>query len=300
MKTGRPGIFYVTFWGTRGSISTPGTKTEKYGGNTSCVSVEIDDVLLVLDAGTGIRALGLALARRGRRKQAPLKHIHILLSHTHWDHIQGLPFFRPAYEEGMTLHIYGSPKKGRFLESILSGQMDIDYFPVGLSELAAKVLITEISSETIQIGPVSIDWEEQICHPGGSVRYRLSCGDKKIVYSTDVELDEVFVNRKDTRKGKALAREYLEFIRDADLLIADAQYTAEEYPAMAGRGHSSMPLVLRLAGQQSVAKLAAFHHDPEHSDAAIDKIQAQCAPEYAASDPPMNVFWAREGLTLPV
>jgi len=300
MKTGSPGPFHVTFWGTRGSISTPGARTEKYGGNTSCVSVEIEDVLIVLDAGTGIRNLGLALARRRGAKKKPLKDIHILLSHTHWDHIQGLPFFQPAYEAGMTLHIYGSPKKERFLESILRGQMDVDYFPVGLSELAAKVLIREISDETIRIGPVSIEWEEQVCHPGGSVRYKLNCGDRNIVYSTDVELDEVFINRRDTRKGKALADDYLQFIHDADLLIADAQYTADEYPAMTGRGHSSVPLALRLAHEEDVRQIALFHHDPDHSDDFIDKIQTRCAQEYAAAEPPMKVFWAREGMTLPV
>lgn len=301
MKTSSSGPFHVTFWGTRGSISTPGARTEKYGGNTSCVSVEIEDVLIVLDAGTGIRNLGLALARRrAAKKKKPLKDIHILLSHTHWDHIQGLPFFQPAYEAGMTLHIYGSPKKERFLESILRGQMDVDYFPVGLSELAAKVLIREISDETIRIGPVSIEWEEQVCHPGGSVRYKLRCGDRNIVYSTDVELDEVFINRRDTRKGKALADDYLQFIHDADLLIADAQYTADEYPAMTGRGHSSVPLVLRLAHEQDVSQLALFHHDPDHSDSIIDKIQSRSAQEYAAAEPPMKVFWAREGMTLPV
>lgn len=301
MNSGSPGPFLVTFWGTRGSISTPGSKTEKYGGNTSCVSVEIGDVLIVLDAGTGIRNLGLALKRRRRAKKGkPLKDIHILLSHTHWDHIQGLPFFHPAYEEGMTLHIYGSPKKERFLESILRGQMDVDYFPVGMSEMAAKVLIREISDETIRIGPVSIAWEEQVCHPGGSVRYRLNCGDRNIVYSTDVELDEVFINRKDTRKGRALANDYLEFIHGADLLIADAQYTVEEYSAMSGRGHSSVPLVLRLAHEQDVRRLALFHHDPDHSDDIIDKIQAPYVQEYATAAPPMKVFWAREGITLPV
>jgi len=290
---------YVTFWGTRGSISTPGARTEKYGGNTSCVSVRHRDTQIVLDAGTGIRNLGLELTSGDEAEHGP-DEIHLLLSHTHWDHIQGLPFFRPAYIDGTKLHIYGSPKKERFLEAILRGQMDVEYFPVGLAELAAEVFITEISDRKLRIGSVTVDWQEQVCHPGGSVRYRLRVGKRSIVYSTDLEIDEPFARSKDTRKGRQLAAEYLDFIAGADLLIADGQYTIEEHHEMVGHGHSSIPLALELAHRQKVKRVAVFHHDPDHSDSQIDRLSSAYVAQYAGADPPMEVFWAREGLTLAV
>jgi phosphoribosyl 1,2-cyclic phosphodiesterase len=288
----------VTFWGTRGSIATPGPDTERYGGNTSCVSVRAGDIDIVLDAGTGIRNLGLAMARRANGPDRPLD-VHILLSHTHWDHIQGLPFFEPAYRDGVNMSIYGSPKKGRFLESILRGQMDIDYFPVGMSSLSAQVSITELTRNPARIGPVRVDWEEQVFHPGGSVRYRLCAGGRRLVYSTDVELDGMFSGREggDSRR---LAGLYEEFIRGADLLIADGQYTAGEYAERAGRGHSSIPLLLEVAHRCGVKQLVVFHHEPLHTDAVLDALQAEHRPRCARATPPMTVLWAREGMTLAV
>jgi len=293
-----PNRFYVTFWGTRGSISTPGSGTEKYGGNTSCVSVRYGDVDIILDAGTGIRNLGLRIARE-YEDMSHWPDIHVLLSHTHWDHIQGLPFFQPAYEEGVSLNIYGSQKKGRFLESILRGQMDVDYFPVGMSALAADVAITELHERHVTIGPIDIEWEEQVFHPGGSVRYRITTGGRRIVYSTDVELDGMFCGA-DSEETARLSAEYLDFVREADLLIADGQYTAGEYTHYVGRGHTSIPMLLNVAHQAKVKQLAVFHHDPEHTDAVLDKLWADYRPSYADAEPPMSLFWSREGLTIAV
>lgn len=291
--------FYITFWGTRGSISTPGSSTEKYGGNTPCVSIKHKNTEVILDAGTGIRNLGLQIAQQ-IQKSSEKADLHLFLSHTHWDHIQGIPFFAPAYMKATKLKVYGSPKKESFLEAILQHQMDINYFPIEMNQLAADISITEISDEKLQVGPITVEWQEQVVHPGGSVRFRLSAGNKRIVYATDVELDKIFTNNGSNSTNQALAREYSEFIRDVDLLIADGQYTDEEYPSKVGFGHTSIPVLIEVAHKQNVKQLAVFHHDPQHSDTMLDKLWKSYAPQYAVHATPMNLFWAREGMTIAI
>jgi phosphoribosyl 1,2-cyclic phosphodiesterase len=289
----------VTFWGTRGSISTPGRSTEKYGGNTPCVTVQCRDAYIILDAGTGIRNLGIELAEEynGTDNQMSL---HLFLSHTHWDHIQGLPFFQPAYLRDTELTIYGSPKKEDFLGAILKGLMDSEYFPVGMTSFSALINIQEISEEVINLGDVTIDWQEQVYHPGGSVRYRLAVNGKKIVYATDVELDRIFHTNQSGEESEVLAQDYLDFVSDADLLIADGQYTAEEYLSKVGWGHSSVDVLLNAAYEARVKRLAIFHHDPQHSDIFLDQLWMKNKSKYDAAYKKMDVFWAREGLTLAV
>lgn len=286
----------VTFWGTRGSISTPGNSTEKYGGNTPCVSVRYGKSSIILDAGTGIRVLGIRLASQIQTEGPGAQ--HILLSHTHWDHIQGLPFFQPAYIKGCDLVIYGSAQKERFLESILSGQMDVNYFPVQMKELAANVSIREFEDRFMTIGDIHIEMQEQILHPGGSIRFKITAGGRTLVYATDVELNAAFEPDEPTRETRRLAEEYSAFIQDADLLIADGQYTGSEYPPKKGWGHTSVPLLLKVAHAAHVRQLAVFHHDPEHSDAHFDTLEQQHAPTYRHATPSMKVFWAREGVTI--
>lgn len=287
---------YVTFWGTRGSIPTPGNSTEKYGGNTPCVHVQHQKTDIILDAGTGIRNLGLELMQRNKKLD-----LHLLLSHTHWDHIQGLPFFVPAYSKDTNISIYGSPQKESFLEGILQGQMDLNYFPVDMNALQANLSIKEIKNNTFKVGTVNVEWQEQVCHPGGSVRYRIEVDGKKIIYATDVELDKIFKpNKNDFKTNGNLKSEYMSFIKNADLLIADAQYTAEEYATKKDWGHSSIPIVLEVAHKQGVKQLALFHHDPQRSDAMLDKLWKKYSPNYSLHDQPMNTFWAREGMTLAI
>ena len=299
MNTAGSSKIYVTFWGTRGSISTPGRSTEKYGGNTPCVSVRYEDTYIILDAGTGIRGLGLELVEKIKENEGPLR-LHIFLSHTHWDHIQGLPFFQAAYVDGTELVIYGSSNKERFLESVLKGQMDMDYFPVGLSEMAADIKISEISDEIIKVGPVVVDWEEQVFHPGGSVRYRLTAGGKRVVYATDIELDRFFRPEMKGPGSGAFLEEYLNFINGADLLIADGQYTEEEYRGRVNWGHTSIPVIIELAKIAGVKQLAVFHHDPQHSDKMLDALWREYYSEHVNSEHPLNIFWARERMTLAV
>jgi phosphoribosyl 1,2-cyclic phosphodiesterase len=291
----------VTFWGTRGSISTPGPQTEKYGGNTSCVSVRQGSTIIIFDAGTGIRELGLRLTREYQQTGTPLE-VHLMLSHTHWDHIQGLPFFSPAYLPDTKLNIYGSPKKGRFLAAILAGQMDTQYFPVSMNEWKSQVCIKEIKNHCIDINGIEVVSEEQHYHPGGSMRFRISSGEAKIVYASDVELDAFMTGRpsEKSEEQQAHAAAYRAFINDVDLLIGDGQYTPEEYKRCAGWGHTSMPVLAEVASSCGVKRLACFHHDPQHSDHFLDRMAHRIGPEYAEGENPMSLFFAREGMTLSI
>ena len=291
---------HVTFWGTRGSIPTPGRITEKYGGNTPCVSIQSHGEYIIFDAGSGIRTYGLELQNAALGTEESPLCLHLFLSHTHWDHIQGLPFFNPAYVTGNELVIYGSPKKERILESILSGQMDLNYFPITMSNLGAEIRVREITEEVIRIGNVAVDWQEQHYHPGGCVRYRVVANGKKVIYATDVELNMAFRPEKKTEETTLHAQQYLDFVKDADLLIADGQFTGEEYRSKVGWGHTSIPLILDVAYRANVKQLALFHHDPQHSDKFLNDLWSKYSPKYHTADPPMHIFWAREGLTMPI
>jgi phosphoribosyl 1,2-cyclic phosphodiesterase len=287
----------ITFWGTRGSISTPGRATEKFGGNTPCITLEYGNTYIIVDAGTGIRNVGLELVER--LKDVKSLELHLLLSHTHWDHIQGLPFFLPAYQPGVKLRIYGNARKGGFLESILRGQMDEEYFPVSMSALAAEVAVEEVAAPRFQVGEVAVDWEEQIFHPGGCARYRFTVGGKRIVYASDVELDKVAGPEHQDAESRARLQEYLDFIAGADLLIGDGQYTPEEYRQRANFGHTTIPLLVELARRAKVRQLAIFHHDPQHSDTFLDEYLQQLTAA-CPQTPEFSFFFAREGLTLPI
>lgn len=289
----------VSFWGTRGSISTPGRITEKYGGNTPCVSVRYNDIQIIFDAGTGIRNLGLELLEEIENGGKP-DSLHLFLSHTHWDHIQGLPFFQPSYNKDTKLTIYGSPNKERFLASILQEQMDYEYFPVSFAEFSADIRIKEITEDVLTFGPLTVGWEEQIFHPGGSVRYSVSLDSKKIVYATDVELNRIFESVQSVEEAKELAQQYSSFIENADLLIADAQYTEEEYHEKIGWGHTSISTILDIAYDAKVKQLAMFHHDPQHSDKFLDEVWLKNRSKYRSTNRKMDIFWAREGITLAI
>ena len=286
---------YVTLWGTRGSISTPGRPTEKYGGNTPCVSVSYGDTTVIIDAGTGLRNLGLDLMEDYSEKGS--LDLHLMLSHTHWDHIQGLPFFQPAYLPGVTINVYGLPRKGGFLESVLEGQMDEEYFPVSMQALNAEVKVQELDKSTMQIGDLKVEWQDQIYHPGGCIRFRISAGGKTMVYASDVEMNHA-VEGKDTDPEKAKhLQDYLNFIEGADLLIGDGQYTPEEYTTKKNFGHTTIPVLIELARKAKVKQLAIFHHDPQHSDNMLDEYMADMAAQFGHKQN-FSFYLAREGLTL--
>ena len=300
----------LTFWGTRGSIPTPGRATEKYGGNTSCVSIRVGDLQIVIDAGTGIRNLGLELARDIKAGRCP-KTIYLFLTHTHWDHIQGLPFFTPAFMKGVKIVIFGSPSREKLLENILEGQMDRHYFPIEMSMFHADLDIQEITRESMTLGDLTIDWQEQVFHPGGCVRYRFTHGDRKFVFASDVELDQIYAPPQnwaddpmwggvDLDERKRLAKEFDEFIHGAELLIGDGQYVAQDYPSRVGWGHTSIPMLAQVAYQAKVKQLAIFHHDPDSTDKILDECQRGFNQAYSTRNPGMSIFWSREGLTIAV
>ncbi|MCC6215689.1 MAG: MBL fold metallo-hydrolase [Polyangiaceae bacterium] len=267
----------VQFWGVRGSIASPGPATAGVGGNTSTVEVRCGDRSLVLDAGTGLRALGDRLMAEGRRDVA------LLLSHTHWDHIQGLPFFVPLYVPGSRLEIWGPRFGERALADVLARQMESPVFPVRLDETGAGRELHELrGGETFALGDVTVR-TAKLHHPGGVLAYRIEHGGRAIVYATDTEhwacLDPSLV---------ALAR-------DADLLVYDAQYTEDEYrgaagPSRVGWGHSTWEQGVKVADAARVGQLALFHHDPRRDDAAVAELE-----RLAAARRPGTVA-AREGM----
>jgi phosphoribosyl 1,2-cyclic phosphodiesterase len=248
----------VTFWGTRGSIATPGPETVTYGGDTSCVAVTGSeaDHLLVLDAGTGIRRLGASVEERVRR-------IDVLLSHLHLDHIIGLGFFAPLFRPDVSITIWGpaamSPlfdRLGRYLSPPL--------FPVRLRDVALGLELREVPDGPFERGEYRIT-ADPIIHPDVAVGYRIEAGDRTLAYLPDHEpaLGPSFPHRPAWTSGAAVAR-------DADLLVHDAQYTAAEYAERVGWGHSTVAHAVAFADLVAARTLALFHHDPWRDDAAVE------------------------------
>ena len=259
----------VKFWGTRGSIPTPGPATQRYGGNTSCVEVRWGDNILLLDCGSGARELGLALSRefKGRTLDA-----HIFVGHTHWDHIQGFPFFVPAYVPGTRLTLYSLRGADKSLEKVFTGQMDGSYFPVSLADMMARLQFVELEGE-VAIGGAKVS-HVYLNHPGLAIGFRIQLGPKSLVYLSDHE--PYWRLSGDNEHNRKLEREVTEFARDADLCIREAQYTDEEYAVKRGWGHSTWSDALESAHEANVKVLALYHHDPMHDDDAMDRIVADC------------------------
>lgn len=287
----------VTFWGTRGSIPTPGPSTRKYGGDTSCVELRIGDTVLICDAGTGLRKLGAELLRRSSPVVA-----HLFLSHPHWDHIQGFPFFTPAYVPTTTLYVYCVSGGQERLRELLSGQMQPDYFPVRFSDLGARIERRDLHSGANQVEGVRVS-TIPLHHPGTSFGFAFEHDGAKVVYATDNEIDQTFPDpakvQDDLDAPRPIPAALVEFVRDADLLIADGQYTDEEYPAKAGWGHARATTLVDLAIAADVKQLAIYHHDPQHDDAQVDAMVENCrrrAERLGGAG--LQIFGAREGFEL--
>jgi phosphoribosyl 1,2-cyclic phosphodiesterase len=291
----------VTFWGTRGSIATPGAATVGYGGNTSCVEVRCGDDILIFDAGTGIRALGQRLAAEFADR--PLT-VHLFVSHTHWDHIQGFPFFVPAYRPTTTIHVYGAAQ-GRPLEKVLRGQMDPDYFPVARGDLASTIHVHEFRGRPFEIGATSVAGM-YLNHPGMTLGYRVAHAGATVVYATDTEPYRYTLEHLGARAlpgryfGRELDREIVEFVRNADLYIGEAQYTDEEYPAKIGWGHSALSATVEVALTGGVRRLALFHHDPMHDDEVVSAMVKRAQALVAERGGKLECFGAREGQVVEV
>jgi phosphoribosyl 1,2-cyclic phosphodiesterase len=272
----------IQFWGVRGSIASPGPDTVEVGGNTSCVEVRCGETHFILDAGTGLRRLGDALVTRGPVTTT------LLLSHLHWDHIQGLPFFVPAYLASTELQIVGSGWGTTSVGAVLAGQMTSPVFPVRLDELSAHLQLREVrSGERFAVGAGGDAQVRavRLNHPGGVLAYRIDHGGHSMVYATDTEhyacVDPAL---------RALAE-------GADVLIYDSQYTPEEYRGDVGRsrvgwGHSTYVAGAELARAAGVGRYVLFHHDPCRSDGQV------AALERAAQGIFANAVAAREGMVI--
>jgi len=283
---------HVRFWGTRGSIPTPGHRTAIYGGNTCCVEIRTQDgTNLILDCGTGIRMLGLDMVRR----PAPYR-IHLLIGHTHWDHIQGFPFFRPAFLPGSELNIYGSVSFQRSLEESLAGQMQYSYFPVKLQELATRIHYTELEEGFFRIGDILVE-TQYLNHTAPTIAYRISADGATIAYVTD---HEPFWHSRGRAMHHPGDQRHIDFLRGADLVIHDAQYTTEEYTSKLGWGHSPTDYVTDVAMEADVTRLALFHHDPEHDDEAIKGMEDAQRVRTNTARSALDIFAAAENMEFDV
>ncbi len=264
----------------------------RYGGNTSCVEVQLDDgSLVIFDAGTGIRSLGQALLAR----QGPVR-AHLFLSHAHWDHIQGIPFFSPAYVAGTELTIFG-PEHGQLtLKKIVTDQMRSPYFPIPMHAMAAKIKFVRLTDGSVVDLPGGVTVEAGLVnHPGYTLGYRLSAHGKVLVYSTD---NEPFGEAAASRH-LATPSQHVRLAHAADILIQDAQYTPAEYdPHRLGWGHSTYLDALQLARQARAKRLVLYHHDPSHSDAEVDQIVEQCREESRQQGLSLECLGAAEGAML--
>jgi phosphoribosyl 1,2-cyclic phosphodiesterase len=274
----------VTFWGTRGSIATPGPETTRYGGDTSCASIEGPDPghLLVLDAGSGIRRLGLAVAPSVIR-------IDLMLSHLHLDHIVGLGFFAPLFRPGLTITIWGPPAATPLVDR-LGRYLSPPLFPVRLRDLPSSYELREVPAGPFAVGPFTVT-AEAVIHPDPAVGYRVTDEGRCLAYLPDHEpaLGPDFPSDPEWTSGAGVAL-------GADLLIHDAQYTSDEYLDRVGWGHSSVDDAVAFADLVGARRLALFHHDPSRSDADVDALLDHAKVLRRAGD----VVAAREGLPITV
>jgi phosphoribosyl 1,2-cyclic phosphodiesterase len=248
----------IKVWGCRGSVPSPGGDTSRYGGNTTCVEIRLaDGSLVVIDAGSGIRNLGRQLAR-GQGQV-----IHLLLTHAHWDHVQGFPFFLPAYLKSFTLQVWGGPRSAATLRSYLRQQLTPPYFPVKYAELGARIRFPPSPQAEIRIGGARIQ-SIPLAHPDGGYGFRFLEDGRSFVFLTDNELGH-------RHPGGLTPGRYAEWCRGADLVMHDAQYTPEEYRLTRGWGHSTFQAAAQLCRAAAPKRFCLIHHDPQHTDPELDR-----------------------------
>jgi phosphoribosyl 1,2-cyclic phosphodiesterase len=268
----------VKFWGVRGSTPTPQAENLRYGGNTSCVEVRIDGQLYIFDCGTGFRTLGKSLQQEFDAK--PI-YAHVFLSHFHWDHIQGIPFFGPLYSSADNYFFFHSSSRTRGLQRAIEEQMSDPYFPVDMSEMAAHRNFYDIEEDRIAFDQCIVQsmW---LNHPQGCLGFRIETGDKVVVYATDNEPGHPVFDKNVRQLAEG-----------ADVLIYDAQYLPEEYEARKrGWGHSHWREAVNIVMESGAKELVLFHHDPDHDDAIVDNVVAKAREFYP------KVRAASEGLEL--
>lgn len=301
----------VRFWGVRGSIPSPGPKTQKHGGNTACIELRVgeEERLVIIDAGSGIRPLGNYMMGKDLPK-GPIR-ADIFLSHTHWDHIMGYPFFTPIYIPGSKLKVHGPVSfEEDPLEEVVGGQMKYRYFPVNLGELASEIEYIRLKeTPLIEMGGGLLLTTKLLNHPITSLGYRFTYNNKSVCTCYDTEpFRNLFITdptHPDFDEAMALEGEEVaveqnlaieQFFAGADLLIHDAQYTAAEYQGRVNWGHTSMEYAIAAANRAGVKKLALFHHDPDRSDEQLEELaKTLCRPCQAGET---EVFFAAEGMEI--
>jgi len=291
----------IKFWGVRGSIPVPGPTTIGYGGNTTCVEVRTNGNVIILDAGSGIRELGLAL--NAEFGSAPMD-LTLLLTHTHWDHIQGLPFFLPAYQAKNTINVYGYQGARAGLATILAAQMELPFFPVSWKNLPGTIKVRELKKMEFTVGEVRVR-SRFLNHPGVCAGYRLYTKEGSIAFLPDNEPFEPLKLKLAERDGVHAQRaraqavvqrsQLVEFLKDCDVLILDTQYTDEKYQEHIGWGHGALSRVVSLALEARAKKLFLFHHDPSHDDRKIDEMIERARLLILESGRTLEVDAAREG-----
>lgn len=281
----------LRFWGVRGSIPTPGQETSFYGGNTACVEFRADGETIILDAGSGLRPLGEALIREAAGKPV---NVHMLLTHTHWDHIQGFPFFRPAYQDSNHIRILCYAGVRHDLEELLGRQMDSPFFPVSMCEMMSETTVGQVG-EKFQFGSVK-GQAFYTNHPGKCAGYRFETSAGVVIYVPDNELNvSGQATHMPRETAKHLRQRFVQTISGAQVLIHDAQYTRAEYAERVGWGHSCMEDVVEMAGEAGVEHLLLFHHDPTRKDESVNFLVGVARDMVRKKGWKMRVDAAREG-----
>lgn len=300
----------VRFWGVRGSIPCPGPKTVRYGGNTACIELRFagTDRLIIIDAGSGLRELGNFMMTHDLPK-GPIK-TSIYLSHTHWDHIMGFPFFTPIYLPSTKAQVFGPVShEADTLENIVGGQMTYRYFPVREAELAASIEYVNLKEGRFDLGDGITLTTKYLNHPILCLGYRFECQGKVFctAYDTEPYSNLFCTDPNDPSYDEAMASEgelvaleqneaLEEFIAGADLVVYDAQYTRQEYATKLGWGHSPMEEAIAMATRNRIKRLALFHHEPMRSDDQFDALANELC--HAAGDEGTEIFFAREGMEI--
>lgn len=275
----------VKVWGCRGSIPSPGQSTMRYGGNTTCLELRQEGGTVIVDAGSGIRLLGNNLM-----KENGIKDIFMILTHSHWDHLCGFPFFTPAYFPGYKIHVYGGPNAQGSLRGYLSHQMTAPFFPVDFSLMKADFTFGIECPNMGAIGQFEY-YPIPLSHPNGGYGYKFKKNGSTFVFLTD--------NEPEFRHEGGLDRQaYLEFSQGADLLIHDAQYTDEEYKYKKGWGHSTFSYAVQFAIDAGVKKLGLFHHDPDRNDDDLDRLAETCREQLKKAGSSIECFAVYEGMEI--
>ena len=273
-------------WGTRGSIPSPGPATARYGGNTTSFEVRIDGRRVLFDAGSGIRLLGLDLLKSGGEYR------HIFLTHFHWDHIQGFPFFAPLYQPEVELSVIGPRQSNIDVRNLFAGQMGPIYFPVPFSAVSAAISFDHLNEGEWEVDGILVR-AMRVKHPSFVIGYRIEAGGRSVCFVPDNELEGSIYD-----VGPEWRSRLVEFIRGADVLIHDSMYTDEEYPSRMGWGHSTFNQSLKLAEEGEVKRLLFFHHDPQRTDQELDEIVSRVRDDALARGCEVEMEAAAEGVDI--